>query len=151
MVLLAGSKRIRPASDASQSEPEAACVMHRTPVPSPFQVNNSGPSGAVGGEIEEIIGLRAVEAEPAGVRDPEMPFPVFKQPIDNPIRETVGVGNVAVINLEIVAVIPVQAGIRAEPHETVAVLEEGADPGVGQSILSGEVAKLEVESGWSSS
>jgi len=89
------------------------------------------------------VAVEAVEAAAVGA-DPERALLIFGQAADEVGGETVRVGGVLLIGDKVVAVIAVQSLVGAAPDEALVVLQEAVHLAVGESLIDGEVAELQL-------
>jgi len=70
--------------------------------------------------------------------DPERAGSIFKKRANHAPAETVGLVRIIDERSEVVAVVPVQPVLRTEPRETLIVLHNLQNPGLGQALRSRE-------------
>jgi hypothetical protein len=93
--------------------------------------------------VIELIGGEVIYIEPAGAGlDPHFSFRAFEYLFDEVITDGMGVVLIMAEDLEFIAVIAIEAGHGAKPHETAGVLIEAGDVIVGEAVGKVERRKL---------
>jgi hypothetical protein len=94
-----------------------------------------------GGNGRERLGLAIHDHEPVVRAHPEPPRAVFVESGHHAVGKAAGIARVVPVDDEGVAVVAVEALLRAEPEETNTILEDGLDRRLRQSLLDGDAGE----------
>ena len=96
-------------------------------------------------EMLEDFSSRVKSMQTAAMRtDPNHTRFILVQRSDDVVAQTVGVVRVMLVYLEVVTVILVQSVLRANPQEAPAILQNGVDGILGESLFNADALDLEI-------
>ena len=125
--------------------PQPLAGGHPQAVPAVADDGGGGHVAGFDGLMDETANGRIVAVQSAFTADPQSAIGILVQRLHIVVAQAVGVAGIVLEDGDAVAVEAVQAGLRADPDETLAVLDHAGDGFLRQALLDAEVFEAQAE------
>ena len=145
--------RLADGGEAARARVEALQAVAGAEPEHAVAVGDDGVDAAVGAlartrfeqRVAHELAAGLIEARQSSLgAEPEPPFRVFERGVDVAVRQRGGVARVVAVGGEAVAVVAVEAGLGTEPHEALAVLEDGQHRFLRQAVFDRQPLEAQV-------